>query len=65
MTLRTSTGIGSVVYNAENRPIRWTRGDTVISMVFDRLGRRMEYQEARDDQVAAHFRFVYDDFLEV
>ena len=63
--IKTETGIWSVVYNAENRPIRWTRGDTVITMVFDCLGRRMEYQETRADQVAAHFRFVYDDFLEV
>ena len=63
--IKTKTGIWSVVYNAENRPIRWTQGDTVITMVFDCLGRRMEYQETRADQVAAHFRFVYDDFLEV
>ena len=32
-------------------------------MVFDRLGRRVDYQEMRDDQVATHFRFVYDNFL--
>ena len=28
--IKTETGIWSVVYNAENRPIRWTQGDTVI-----------------------------------
>ena len=29
--IKTETGIWSVVYNAENRPIRWTQGDTVIT----------------------------------
>ena len=61
--IKTETGVWSVVYNAENRPVRWTQGDTVITMAFDRLGRRVDYQETRDDQVATHFRFVYDNFL--
>ena len=61
--IKTETGIWSVVYNAENRPIRWTQGDTVITMAFDRMGRRVEYQETRAGQVATHFRFVYDNFL--
>ena len=63
MTLRTSSGIWSVTYNAENRPIRWQSGDTVITMAFDRLGRRVDYCETRAGQVATHFRFVYDNFL--
>ena len=40
--IKTETGIWSVVYNAENRPIRWQSGDTVITMSFDRMGRRVE-----------------------
>ena len=36
--IKTETGIWSVVYNAENRPIRWQSGDTVVTMVFDRMG---------------------------
>ncbi len=32
-------------------------------MSFDCLGRRVDYQETRDGQVATHFRFVYDNFL--
>ena len=39
------------------------QGDTVITMSFDRLGRRVDYQETQDDQVSTHFRFVYDNFL--
>ena len=61
--IKTETGIWSVTYNAENRPIRWQSGDTVITMSFDRMGRRVDYQETRAGQVATHFRFVYDNFL--
>ena len=61
--IKTETGIWSVTYNAENRPIRWESGDTVITMTFDRMGRRVDYQETRAGQVTTHFRFVYDNFL--
>ena len=61
--VKTETGVWSVTYNAENRPVRWQSGDTVITMAFDRMGRRVEYQETRAGQVATHFRFVYDNFL--
>ena len=63
MLIKTETGVWSVVYNAENRPVRWESGDTVITMAFDRMGRRVEYHETRAGQVATHFRFVYDNFL--
>ena len=36
--IKTPTGIWSVTYNAENRPIRWTRDDTIVTMTFDRRG---------------------------
>ena len=61
--IKTPTGIWSVTYNAENRPVCWTRGDTIVTMTFDRMGRRVDYQETQDDQVSTHFRFVYDNFL--
>ena len=61
--IKTPTGIWSVTYNAENRPVCWTRGDTIVTMTFDRMGRRVEYQETRAGQVATHFRFVYDNYL--
>ena len=38
--IQTSTGIWSVTYNAENRPVRWESGDTVVTMNFDRMDRR-------------------------
>ena len=61
--IQTATGIWHVTYNAENRPVRWESGDTVITMAFDRLGRRVYYCETRAGQAVTHFRFVYDNFL--
>ena len=46
--VKTETGIWSVTYNAENRPVRWQSGDTVITMAFDRMGRRVEMQTMKD-----------------
>ncbi len=65
--LKTSTGIWSVTYNGENRPVQWSNGTTNITMKFDRMGRRVEYLETADvDGVTAtntHHRFVYDGYL--
>ena len=61
--VQTGTGVWTVEYNAENRPIRWQSGDTVITMSFDRMGRRVDYQETRAGAVVTHFRFVYDGYL--
>ncbi len=60
--IKTETGIWSVIYNAENRPIRWQSGDTIITMSFDRMGRRVEMrtQSAASDTLQ---RFVYDNYL--
>ena len=60
--IKTETGIWSVLYNAENRPIRWQSGDTVITMAFDRMGRRIEMRTVKDDEETLQ-RFVYDNYL--
>ena len=60
--VKTSTGIWSVTYNAENRPIRWQSGDTVITMAFDRMGRRVEMRTVKDGEETLQ-RFVYDNYL--
>ena len=61
--IKTSTGIWSVTYNAENRPVRWECGNTVITMDFDRMGRRVFYKEEVADVVTKHHKFVYDNYL--
>ena len=60
--IKTETGVWSVVYNAENRPIRWQSGDTVITMAFDRMGRRIEMRTVKDG-VETLQRFAYDNYL--
>ena len=60
--IKTETGIWSVTYNAENRPIRWESGDTVITMAFDRMGRRVEMRTQSADSDLLQ-RFVYDNYL--
>ena len=60
--IKTSTGIWSVTYNAENRPIRWQSGDTVITMSFDRMGRRVEMRTEKNGTDLLQ-RFVYDNYL--
>ena len=63
--IKTATGIWSVTYNGENRPILWgclqsnnqaVTNDQTISMSFDRMGRRV----AKNTQ-----RFVYDGYLQI
>ena len=60
--IKTETGVWSVTYNAENRPIRWQSGDTVIMMAFDRMGRRVEMRTVKDGEETLQ-RFVYDNYL--
>ncbi|MGN0855285.1 MAG: RHS repeat-associated core domain-containing protein [Kiritimatiellia bacterium] len=61
--VKTSTGTWSVEYNAENRPVRWTRGNTVVTMDFDSMGRRTFYREVENGREVAFFRFFYDGYL--
>ena len=61
--IKTSTGIWSVTYNAENRPVRWECGDTVVTMEFDRMGRRTFYKEMNGNTQVTFTRFVYKDYF--
>ncbi|MGN0844488.1 MAG: hypothetical protein ACI4QT_04620 [Kiritimatiellia bacterium] len=54
--MKTSTGTLRVTYNGENRPVRWENGDTVITMSYERMGRRV----TKNDK-----RFVYDGYLQI
>jgi len=58
--IQTSTGVWSVQYNGENRPVLWTGGTqsaaTNIVMSFDRMGRRI----TKNNQW-----FVYNGYLQI
>ena len=53
--ITTKTGLWRVTYNGENRPVRWTKGNTVVTMSYDHMGRR----RAKNTQ-----RFFYDGYLQ-
>ena len=71
--VQTATGICSVTYNGENRPVAWSCGVTNIVMSFDRMGRRVEYVETVKSDAGGlqflvtatntHHCFVYDGYL--
>ncbi|MBQ9431270.1 MAG: RHS repeat-associated core domain-containing protein [Kiritimatiellae bacterium] len=63
--IRTKTGIWSVTYNGENRPVFWSCGETNIVMSFDRMGRRVSYTETVGVTTNAHRTFVYDNYLQI
>ena len=54
--VKTATGIWQIAYNGENRPVRWENGDSVITMSYDRMCRRV----TKNDQ-----RFFYDGYLQI
>jgi hypothetical protein len=61
--IKTATGVWSVTYNGENRPVLWECGSTNIVMKFDRMGRRVEYVDTVNGSTNAHHRFVYDGYI--
>src|SRR5574344_1010449 len=61
--VKTSTGVWQVTYNGENRPVRWTRGNTVVTMDFDSMGRRTFYRKMEGNRQITFTRFFYDGYL--
>ena len=62
-TVLTETGVWQVEYNAENRPVRWTQGNTVVTMGYDRLGRRVFHKEMDGNRQVTYTKFLYDGYL--
>ena len=63
--IQTSTGIWSVIYNGENRPVLWSDGATNIVMQFDRMGRRVSYLETCGSATNSSKAFAYDGYLQI
>ena len=59
----TETGVWQVAYNAENRPVRWTQGSVVVTMDYDRLGRRVFYKEMNGNRQVTYTKFLYNGYL--
>ena len=54
--VKTATGVWSVIFDAENRPVAWSNGTTNIVMTYDRLCRRISKNSVR---------FTYKEFLQI
>ena len=65
--VKTSTGIWSVVYNAENRPTSFTNADsgTVVECTYDYMGRRATKKVTVNGSVSLHQRFLYRGYLQI
>ena len=61
--VRTPAGVWTVEWNAENRPVRWTCGDRVLLMAYDRMGRRVRYVEMTGGETNRVATFLYDGYL--
>ena len=61
--IKTATGVWSVTYNGENRPVLWSCGATNIVMFFDRMGRRVLYLETCGASTNSNNTSAYDNYL--
>lgn len=64
-SVNTSTGIWSVQYNADNRPVVFTQGNKKVECVSDYLGRRVEKVEYDGNNLTRRTRFAYMGYLMV
>ncbi len=65
--VKTATGIWSVVYNAENCPVRFTNADgsTVIECSYDTHGRRATKKVTTNGSITLHQRYIYRGYLQI
>ena len=58
--IKTSTGIWSAAYNAENRPVTFTNSDsnTVVECQYDSMGRRAYKKVTVNGSVTLHQRYI-------
>jgi RHS repeat-associated protein len=63
--VKTATGVWSVLYNGENRPVLWTRASdgATVSMAFDRMGRRVRCHETGGAAAGSVMTFAYDGYV--
>ena len=65
--VKTSTGIWTVTYNAENRPVKFESedGGTTVECAYDYMGRRFEKKVTVGGTTGFHARYLYRDYLQV
>lgn len=65
--IKTSTGIWSAAYNAENRPVTFTNSEsnTIVECQYDSMGRRAYKKVTVNGEVTLHQRYIYRDYLQI
>lgn len=65
--VKTSTGIWTVIYNAENRPISFTNTDSgaIVECSYDYMGRRATKKVTVNGSVTLNQRFLYRGYLQI
>ena len=65
--IKTSTGIWSAVYNAENRPASFTNSESniVVECAYDFMGRRAYKKVTVNGTVTLHQRYIYRGYLQI
>ena len=65
--VKTTTGIWSVTYDAENRPVNFTNAETntVIECAHDSMGRRATKKVTVDGSITLHQRYLYRGYLQI
>ena len=67
--LKTETAVWQVDYNAEKRPVRFTRVEgtstTVVECAYDFMGRRAYKKVAVNGSVTLHQRYIYRGYLQI
>ncbi len=66
-SIMTETGIWTTVYNAENRPVSFTNEatGTVVTCVYDSMGRRSFKKVTVNGTVTLHHRYLYRGYLQI
>lgn len=64
-SVKTSTGVWAVQYNADNRPVVFTQESKKVECVYDYLGRRVEKVEYDGNTLTKRTRFMYMGYLMV
>ena len=65
--VKTTTGIWTVAYDAENRPVSFTNAETntVIECAYDYMGRRATKKVTVNGVVTLHHRYLYRGYLQI
>ena len=65
--VKTTTGIWTVAYDAENRPVSFTNAEsnTVIECSYDYMGRRATKKVTTNGNVTLHQFYIYRGHLQI